>query len=325
MLAIDVVNRSEPNRLQLIEMPTPQPAARQVLIEVAAAGVNRPDLMQRQGLYPPPTGASPILGLEVAGTIIAVGDEVQQWQVGDAVCALVTGGGYAEFCLANEGHCLPVPAGFSWQQAAALPEALFTVWSNLRMRGGLTSGETLLIHGGGSGIGSTAIQLAQALGCKVYVTAGSADKCLRCLGLGANAAINYQTEDFVAQVQTLTAGRGVDVVLDIIGGDYFPRNIKCLAEDGRLLQIAIQNGAKAELNLWAVMSKRLTLTGSTLRGRDDGFKTEIARQLKNQVWPLLESGQIQPVIDSVYPLAAADHAHAHMASNQHFGKIILEI
>jgi len=325
MLAIDLIPHAGENRLQLSQFPTPQPRSGQVLIQVAAAGVNRPDLMQRQGLYPPPAGASPILGLEVAGTVVAVGDADSQIQIGDSVCALLTGGGYAEFCLAGVGCCLPIPNGFNWYQAAALPETVFTAWSNLLMRGGLSSGETLLLHGGGSGIGSMAIQLAKALGCTVYVTAGSDEKCQRCLSLGADAAINYQSQDFVSQVQSLTAGRGVDMVLDIIGGEYLARNLKCLAVEGRLLQIAIQNGAKAELNLWPLMQKRLTITGSTLRGRDDVFKASIAKQLLTQVWPLLATGQIQPVIDSVFKLADAEQAHARMASNQHFGKIILEV
>lgn len=321
MRAIKIVE----NTLQLSELPKPAPAQHQVLIQVAAAGVNRPDLLQRQGAYPPPPGASPILGLEVAGTIVEMGDEVKNFRAGDAVCALVTGGGYAEYCLASASCCLPIPDGFSLTEAAALPETFFTVWSNVFERGRLAPGETLLVHGGGSGIGTTAIQLAKAFGNKVYVTAGSADKCQRCLALGADAAIDYRQQDFVESIHHLTEGKGVDVILDMIGGDYFPRNLKCLATDGRLLQIAIQNGMKSEINLWAVMAKRLTVTGSTLRARDDAFKANIARQLRSKVWPLLEAGKIRPVIDSIFPLADAEHAHARMASNQHFGKIILEI
>lgn len=321
MRAIKIVE----NTLQLSELPKPAPAQHQVLIQVAAAGVNRPDLLQRQGAYPPPPGASPILGLEVAGTIVEMGDEVKNFRAGDAVCALVTGGGYAEYCLASASCCLPIPDGFSLTEAAALPETFFTVWSNVFERGRLAPGETLLVHGGGSGIGTTAIQLAQAFGNKVYVTAGSADKCQRCLALGADAAIDYRQQDFVESIHHLTEGKGVDVILDMIGGDYFPRNLKCLATDGRLLQIAIQNGMKNEINLWAIMAKRLTVTGSTLRARDDAFKANIARQLRDKVWPLLEAGKIRPVIDSIFPLADAEHAHARMASNQHFGKIILEI
>lgn len=321
MRAIKIVE----NTLQLSELPKPAPAQHQVLIQVAAAGVNRPDLLQRQGAYPPPPGASPILGLEVAGTIVEMGDEVKNFRAGDAVCALVTGGGYAEYCLASASCCLPIPDGFSLTEAAALPETFFTVWSNVFERGRLAPGETLLVHGGGSGIGTTAIQLAKAFGNKVYVTAGSADKCQRCQALGANAAIDYRQQDFVESIHHLTEGKGVDVILDMIGGDYFPRNLKCLATDGRLLQIAIQNGMKNEINLLAVMAKRLTVTGSTLRARDDAFKANIARQLRDKVWPLLEAGKIRPVIDSIFPLADAEHAHARMASNQHFGKIILEI
>ncbi len=321
MRAIEIVEHA----LHLQPAVKPSPAAHQVLIRVAAAGVNRPDLMQRQGLYPPPAGASPILGLEVAGTVVETGDQVLHVSVGDEVCALVTGGGYADYCLASASCCLPIPAGFSFIEAAALPETLFTVWSNVFDRGHLAPGESLLVHGGGSGIGTTAIQLAKAMGNTVYVTAGSEDKCRRCLALGADAAIDYRQQDFVEAIGQLTADQGVNLILDMIGGDYLPRNLKCLASEGRLVQIAIQNGAKSEINLWAVMTKRLTITGSTLRGRDDGFKSRIGQQLKAKVWPLLAGGGIKPVIDSVYPLANAEQAHARMASNQHFGKIVLEI
>ena len=321
MRAIEIVE----NSLQLSELPMPSPAEYQVLIQVAAAGINRPDLMQRRGVYPPPPGASPILGLEVAGTIIEISDKVSGLKIGDRVCALVTGGGYAEYCLASANCCLPIPNGFSFTEAAALPEPFFTVWSNVFARGHLSPGESLLIHGGGSGIGTTAIQLGKALGNTVYVTAGNEEKCQRCLSLGADAAINYRQQDFVETIQQRTGGKGVDVILDIVGGDYFPRNLKCLSNEGRLVQIAIQNGAKSEINLWAVMAKRLTITGSTLRARDDDFKGNIARQLHQKVWPLFESGSIKPVIDSVFPLADAEQAHARMAGNQHFGKIILEI
>jgi putative PIG3 family NAD(P)H quinone oxidoreductase len=298
---------------------------KQVLIKVKAAGVNRPDLLQRQGVYPPPSGASPILGLEVAGTIIEIGNAVSHFKVGDQVCALVNGGGYAEYCLAYAECCLPIPQGFSFIEAAALPETFFTVWSNVFERGKLSIDETLLVHGGGSGIGTTAIQLGKALGNKVYVTAGSAEKCQRCIELGADAAIDYRNEEFVERIKQLTSGKGVDVILDMIGGDYFPRNLQCLAVEGRLVQIAIQNGAKSEINLWSVMLKRQTITGSTLRARDDSYKGQIANQLHDKVWPLLANGQIKPVIDAVYPLAEAEAAHARMTNNQHFGKIILEI
>jgi putative PIG3 family NAD(P)H quinone oxidoreductase len=241
------------------------------------------------------------------------------------VCALVNGGGYAEYCLAAAECCLPIPQGFSFIEAAALPETFFTVWSNVFERGKLSIGETLLVHGGGSGIGTTAIQLAKALGNKVYVTAGSEEKCQCCIELGADAAIDYRNEEFVERIKQLTSGKGVDVILDMIGGDYFPRNLQCLAVEGRLVQIAIQNGAKSEINLWSVMLKRQTITGSTLRARDDSYKGQIANQLHEKVWPLLANGQIKPVIDAVYPLAEAEAAHARMTNNQHFGKIILEI
>ena len=326
MRAIEILPNSNSNILQLrTDLPIPVPAAHQVLIKVSAAGVNRPDLMQRQGVYPPPPGASSILGLEIAGNIVQVGNNVGRFKAGDAVCALVTGGGYAEYCLASAACCLPIPPGLNFVQAAALPETFFTVWSNVFDRGRLTAGETLLVHGGGSGIGSTAIQLAKAFGNTIYVTAGSDEKCRRCLALGADAAINYRQQDFTDSVHQLTNGKGVDVILDMIGGDYFPRNLKCLAIEGRLVQIAIQNGAKSEINLWQVMLKRHTITGSALRARSDNFKADIAHQLQEKVWPHLTNGRIKPIIDSVFPLADAEHAQARMANNQHFGKIILEI
>jgi putative PIG3 family NAD(P)H quinone oxidoreductase len=321
MQAIEIIA----NSLQLSPLPQPVPAPHQVLIKVAAAGISRPDLMQRQGLYPAPAGASPILGLEVAGTVVEIGNAISGFNIGDQVCALVNGGGYSEYCLASAVCCLPIPKGFSFIQAAALPETFFTVWSNVFNRGGLQTGESVLIHGGSSGIGTTAIQLAKAFGCTVYVTAGSEEKCQRCLALGADAAINYHQDDFVAVIKQLTAQQGVNLILDIIGGDYFPRNLKCLALEGRLVQIAIQNGNTSEINLWSVMAKRLTITGSTLRGRDDDFKGQIAQQLRQQVWPLLENGSVKAIIDSVFPLASAELAHQRLISGQHFGKIILEI
>ena len=321
MQAIEIIA----NSLQLSPLPQPVPAPHQVLIKVAAAGISRPDLMQRQGLYPAPAGASPILGLEVAGTVVEIGNAVSGFNIGDQVCALVNGGGYSEYCLASAVCCLPIPKGFSFIQAAALPETFFTVWSNVFNRGGLQTGESVLIHGGSSGIGTTAIQLAKAFGCTVYVTAGSEEKCQRCLALGADAAINYHQDDFVAVIKQLTAQQGVNLILDIIGGDYFPRNLKCLALEGRLVQIAIQNGNTSEINLWSVMAKRLTITGSTLRGRDDDFKGQIAQQLRQQVWPLLENVSVKAIIDSVFPLASAELAHQRLISGQHFGKIILEI
>jgi putative PIG3 family NAD(P)H quinone oxidoreductase len=321
MQAIEIIA----NSLQLSPLPQPVPAPHQVLIKVAAAGISRPDLMQRQGLYPAPAGASPILGLEVAGTVVEIGNAISGFNIGDQVCALVNGGGYSEYCLASAVCCLPIPKGFSFIQAAALPETFFTVWSNVFNRGGLQAGESVLIHGGSSGIGTTAIQLAKAFGCTVYVTAGSEEKCQRCLALGADAAINYHQDDFVAVIKQLTAQQGVNLILDIIGGDYFPRNLKCLALEGRLVQIAIQNGNTSEINLWSVMAKRLTITGSTLRGRDDDFKGQIAQQLRQQVWPLLENVSVKAIIDSVFPLASAELAHQRLISGQHFGKIILEI
>jgi len=325
MRAIEITQPGGPEVLGLAERPIPPLSAQQVLIRVAAAGVNRPDAMQRRGVYPPPPGASDIPGLEIAGTVAALGDNVHHLSIGEPVCALVTGGGYAEFCAASAALCLPIPDGFDFIQAAALPETFFTVWSNVFDRAHLAAGETLLIHGGGSGIGTTAIQLAKAFGAKVFVTAGSDAKCEFCRQLGADAAINYQSQDFADQVRHLTDKQGVDVILDMIGGDYLPKNLKCLANDGRLVQIAIQHGAKAEVDLWQVMHKRLTLTGSTLRARDDLFKQQIAWKLREKVWPLLASGKIRPVIDSVFTLNDAGKAHERLESGQHIGKIILKV
>ncbi|HEY8037547.1 MAG TPA: NAD(P)H-quinone oxidoreductase [Methylobacter sp.] len=322
MTAIEIDN----GMLKPVKRPIPTPSANQVLIKVAAAGVNRPDVMQRKGLYPPPPGASDIPGLEIAGTIVALGDNIDHLNIGDGVCALVTGGGYAEYCLASTALCLPIPEGLSFTQAAALPETVFTVWSNVFDRARLQSGETLLVHGGTSGIGATAIQLAKAFNAKVIATAGSAAKCEFCLKLGADAAINYKEQDFVEEIKQLTDNKGVDVILDMIGGDYFPRNLKCMADDARLMQIAIQNGPKAEINLLSVMLKRLTITGSTLRARDDTFKAAIAAKLLEKVWPLLASGQIKPVIHSTFALSDAAKAHQLMeSSQQHIGKIILTV
>jgi len=325
MRAIEITQPGGPEALGLAARPLPPLAAHQVLIKVAAAGVNRPDAMQRRGIYPPPPGASDVPGLEIAGTIAALGDNVRHLSLGEPVCALVTGGGYAEFCAASAALCLPIPDGFDFIQAAALPETFFTVWSNVFDRARLTAGDTLLIHGGGSGIGTTAIQLAKAFGAKVFVTAGTDAKCESCLQLGADAAINYHQQDFVEAVKQLTDNKGVDIVLDMIGGDYLPRNQKCLADDGRLVQIAIQHGAKAEVDLWRIMVKRLTLTGSTLRARDDLFKQQIAWKLREKVWPLFAADKIKPVIDSVFALGDAGKAHARLESGQHFGKIILKV
>lgn len=313
------------NELVLGERPIPTPLDHQVLIKVAAAGINRPDVMQRQGLYPPPLGASDIPGLEIAGTVVALGKAVNQLNLDDAVCALVTGGGYAEYCLASADLCLPLPIGFSWQQAAALPETFFTVWSNVFDRACLQPDESILIQGGSSGIGTTAIQLAKAFHAHVIVTAGSEEKCQFCKSLGADTVINYHNQDFVEVIKKITNNQGVDVILDMVGGDYFPRHISCLAVDGRLIHIGLQKGLKAEINLLPVMLKRLTITGSTLRARNDAFKLEIANKLKQTVWPLLSSGTIKPVIHSTFPLTQASQAHALMESGQHIGKIVLEI
>jgi NADPH2:quinone reductase len=321
MLAIEIHN----GLLQPSKRAVPVPSVNQILIKVSAAGINRPDVMQRQGFYPAPSGASDIPGLEVSGTIIAWGANVSHLNKNDAVCALVTGGGYAEYCLASAALCLPRPENFSFIQAAALPETFFTVWSNIFDRAHLQPGETLLVHGGTSGIGTTAIQLGKAFNATVIVTAGSTEKCQFCLELGADAAINYKKSDFVEEIKTFTDNKGVDVILDMIGGDYFPRNLKCMTDDARLVQIALQNGIKTELNLLPVMLKRLTITGSTLRARDDTFKAAIAGQLQQHVWPLLASGKIKPIIDSTFALRDAAKAHQHMESNQHIGKIILTV
>jgi len=325
MRAVQIRSNADPDELVISDWPKPSPHGNQVLIHTKAAGINRPDIVQRQGLYPPPPDASPILGLEVAGTVAEIGSAVTGFSVGEPVCALVNGGGYAEYCLASACCCLPIPRGFSFIEAAALPETFFTVWSNVFDRAGLQPGESLLVHGGSSGIGTTAIQLAKAFGSRVVTTAGSDEKCRRCLQLGADLAVNYRQQDFVEAMLDFTGGKGVDVILDMVGGDYLPRNLKSLAIDGRLMQIGIQRGGKAEINLAALLMKRLTLAGSTLRSRSDEFKANIARQLRDKVWPLLESGQVKPVIDSVFPLAEADRAHRLMESSQHIGKIVLEL
>jgi NADPH2:quinone reductase len=294
-----------------------------VLIEVAAAGVNRPDVLQRLGLYPLPPGVSDLPGLEVAGTIAALGEGVTEWKVGDAVCALTPGGGYAQFCLTPAGQCLPVPAGLTAVEAASLPETAFTVWINVFERGALAPGETLLVQGGSSGIGVTAIQMARAFGHRVFATAGSAEKCRACEALGAERGINYREEDFVAVVKEATGGRGVDVILDMVGGDYVPRELKCLAPDGRLSLIAFLGGSVATLDMSDILYRRLTITGSTLRPRTVEFKTAVARALRERVWPKIEAGAIRPVIHSVFPLAEAARAHTLMESSTHVGKIVL--
>jgi putative PIG3 family NAD(P)H quinone oxidoreductase len=321
MIAIDPAQAGGPEVLQPVERPVPVPGPGEVLIRVAAAGVNRPDVMQRLGLYPPPPGAPTIPGLEVAGTIVG-GDPAR---MGERVCALVSGGGYAEYCTAPAGQCLPVPRGFSMIEAAALPETFFTVWTNLFGRGQAKAGETVLVHGGTSGIGTTAILLGKVFGLQVIVTAGGPDKCARALEIGAADAIDYRAQDFAEAVKSFTGGRGADVVLDMIGGDYLLRNIACLAEEGRHVSIAVQRGAKGELPLWQVMAKRLTLTGSTLRARDTAFKSALADELRREVWPHLEAGTIRPVIDSTFPLAEAADAHRRMDSGLHVGKIVLTV
>jgi len=303
--------------------PLPQPATGEVLVEVAAAGVNRPDILQRQGAYPPPPGASDIPGLEISGTIVALGDDVTGWNVGDDVLALVTGGGYAQYCTAPAPQCLAIPAGLDMDAAAALPETFFTVWSNVFERAALKPGETLLIHGGSSGIGTTAIQIAHALGSPVIVTAGNEEKCGACEVLGADLAINYREQDFLNAVREFTDGRGVDVILDMVGGDYVGRNLKALAVDGRLVNIAFLQGSKVEVDLMTMMLKRLTLTGSTLRARSVEFKAAIAAQLKEKVWPLIEAGEIAPFIHATFTLDEATQAHELMESSEHIGKIVL--
>jgi putative PIG3 family NAD(P)H quinone oxidoreductase len=325
MTAIEIREPGGPEVLVPASRPLPQAGAGEVLIKVAAAGVNRPDCLQRQGSYPPPKGASDIPGLEIAGEVVALGDGVTDLKVGDRVCALVTGGGYAEYCAAPAVQCLPVPKGYSMAQAAALPETFFTVWVNVFQRSGLKSGESFLVHGGTSGIGTTAIQLAKAFGCTVFATAGSAEKVKACKDLGADHAIDYKTEDFVEVVKAATGGKGVDVILDMVGGDYIPRDIKALAEDGRLSFIAFLGGPKAEVNFAAVMMKRLTITGSTLRARPVAVKAQLAAELKEKVWPLLDAGRVAPVMAAAFPLAEAAKAHALMESSDHIGKIVLTL
>jgi NADPH2:quinone reductase len=322
MKAVEIARAGGPEVLTLIDTPQPEPGFGQVRIKVAYAGVNRPDALQRAGLYNPPKGASPLPGLEAAGEISAVGAGVTEWAIGDAVCALLPGGGYAEQVVTPAAHCLPVPAGLSLKQAACLPETFFTVWSNVVMRGGLRAGERFLVHGGSSGIGTTAIQLAHAFGARVFTTAGSDAKCRACLDLGAEVAMNYRDVDFVDEMK---AQGGANLILDMVGGDYLPRNVRALADDGRLVQIAFLQGPKIELNFAHLMMRRLTITGSTLRPQSDLAKAEIARQLRTHVWPLLASGQISPVMDQEFALADASAAHTRMESSQHIGKIVLKI
>lgn len=324
MLAIDPAESGGPEVLVPVRRPLPHPAAGEVLIEVAAAGVNRPDVVQRLGSYPPPPGAPTIPGLEVAGIAVAAGEGAEAL-IGQPLCALVAGGGYAEYCAAPAGQCLPVPAALTMEEAAAIPETLFTVWTNLFERAWVADGDTVLVHGGTSGIGTMAILLGRLFGLTVIVTAGSAEKCARALEIGAAHAIDYKTQDFVEEVKSITGGRGVDAVVDMVGGDYVPRNLACLAEEGRHVSIAAQRGAKAELPIWPVMAKRLTLTGSTLRARSVAFKSAVADEITRHVWPFATEGRLKPVIDSTFPLERAADAHRRMEGGDHIGKIVLTV
>ena len=322
MRAVEITKPGGPDVLQVTQRPVPQASQGQVVIKVAWAGVNRPDALQRAGAYAPPPGASDLPGLEASGEVIEVGEGVSGLALGDRVCALLPGGGYAEYVATPAAHCLPVPKGLSLKEAACLPETFFTVWSNVFMRGGLKAGERILIHGGSSGIGTTAIQLASAFGARVFVTAGNAAKCAACVKLGAERAINYREEDFVA---VMKAEGGADVILDMVGGDYIARNIDALDLEGRLVQIAFLGGAKAEVNFAPLMMKRLTMTGSTLRPQSDLAKARIATELREAVWPLLEAGRIAPVMDSEFDFEDAAGAHAHMEASQHIGKIVMKV
>ncbi len=322
MRAIEISKPGPADVLQMVDRPIPQPGPGEVLLKVAYAGVNRPDVLQRAGLYAPPANASDLPGLEASGTIAAIGAGVTDWVEGDEVCALLPGGGYAEYVLTSAAHCLPVPRGMGLKQAACLPETFFTVWSNVFQRGGLQAGERFLVHGGSSGIGTTAIQLASVLGARVFTTAGSDEKCAACLELGAERAINYHAEDFV---DVMRAEGGADLILDMVGGDYIARNVKSLADDGRLVQIAFLQGPKADLNFAQVMMRRLTITGSTLRPQSDLAKARIAQALRKEVWPLLEAGRVAPVMDSTFLLSKAVAAHQRMESSGHIGKIVLDV
>jgi NADPH:quinone reductase len=325
MTAIDPSETGGPEVLVPVERPVPAPGEGEVLIKVAAAGVNRPDVIQRQGKYPPPSGAPSIPGLEVSGTVVRLGAGVDPEMMGQKICALVAGGGYAEYCIAPVGQCLPVPPSLSMEEAAAIPETLFTVWTNLFERAYASEGDTVLVHGGTSGIGTMAIALGKLFGLTMIVTCGSEDKCARALELGADHAINYADKDFVAEVAAITERKGVNVVLDMVGGDYVPRNLACLSVDGRHVTIAVQRGATAEVNVAIMMVKRLTMTGSTLRPRTLEFKTLVAEELKRIVWPLVEEGRLKPVMDSSYPLTDAAAAHARMDAGAHVGKIVLTV
>ncbi len=325
MRAVEVSQPGGPDVLKLVERPLPAPKPHEILIKVAAAGINRPDVLQRMGLYPVPPDASDLPGLEIAGEVVACGANATRWKPGDKVCALVHGGGYAEYCTAPEVQALPLPKGLSATEAASLPETFFTVWSNVFDRAGLKPGETFLVQGGSSGIGVAAIQIAAALGHRVFATAGSDEKCAACVRLGAERAINYKTQDFLAEVKSATANKGVDVILDMVGGDYVPKELKCLADDGRLVFIAFLRGPKTELDINELMRRRLTVTGSTLRPRPVEFKGAIAASLREKVWPLLEAKRIKPVVYKTFPLPQAPEAHRLMESSQHIGKIVLTV
>ncbi len=322
MKAVEITQAGGPEVLQVCERPVPEAPVGEVVIKVEWAGVNRPDALQRAGMYAPPPTASDLPGLEASGEIVAVGEGVSGWAVGDKVCALLPGGGYAEYVATPAAHCLPVPEGMGMREAACLPETFFTVWSNVFQRGGLKAGERFLVHGGSSGIGTTAIQLAHVMGARVFATAGSDDKCAKCVELGAERAINYRDEDFV---EVLKGEGGANLILDMVGGSYLPRNLKALAEEGRLVQIAFLQGPKVEVNFAPLMMKRQTITGSTLRPQSDQAKAEIAEELRAHVWPLLEAGRVAPVMDSEFPLAEAAAAHAHMEGGAHIGKIVLKV
>ena len=325
MTAIAIRAPGGPEVLVPEERPVPQPGAGEVLVKVTAAGVNRPDVMQRQGLYPPPPGASEIPGLEIAGEVVALGSGATRYKIGDKVAALVAGGGYAEYCPVHETNALPAPPTLSLIEAAAIPETFFTVWHNAFERGRLKSGETLLVHGGSSGIGTTAIQLAKAFGARVITTAGSAEKCEACRKLGADVAVNYRTEDFVAATKTATGGKGAELILDMVGGDYIERNYEAAGVEGRIVQIAFQGSPKANVNFLRIMLKRLTHTGSTLRARSVADKAAIAREIETNVWPLIAAGKVKPVIYRTFPLREASAAHALMETSTHIGKIVLAV
>jgi putative PIG3 family NAD(P)H quinone oxidoreductase len=325
MTAISISEPGGPHVLKAITIAVPQPKTSEILIRVVAAGVNRPDVLQRMGAYPPPKDASPLPGLEVSGEVVSAGAECSRFKIGDRVCALVAGGGYAQYCTVDESNALPVPPSLTMTEAAAVPETFFTVWHNVFERGGLKPGETLLVHGGSSGIGTAAIQLAAKLGAYVLVTAGSQEKCEACLKLGADRAVNYRTEDFVAAVREATDGRGADVILDMVGGDYIGKNYDCAAMDGRIVQIAFLNGARAEADFSKLMMKRLTHTGSTLRARSIEFKAHLARELEKHVWPLLNERAVVPVMDRIFPLKEAWRAHERMEEGLHIGKIVLDV